>query len=41
MDQLDSLDPESALYDSFSEKMIELQTKLIALDAQYNAGRKK
>lgn len=41
MDQLDTLDPESALYDSLTDKMIELQEKLIALDAQYNAERKK
>lgn len=41
MDQLDTLDPESALYDSLTDKMIELQEKLIALDAQYNAEREK
>ena len=41
MDQLDVLDLESALYDSLTDKMIELQKKLIALDAQYNAEHKK
>ncbi|MFZ7311796.1 hypothetical protein [Comamonas jiangduensis] len=41
MNQLDDLDPESPLYDSLTDKQIEIQNKLVDLDNQYNAERKK
>ena len=41
MDQLDALDPADDRYESLNDKMISIQSELIALDAKYNAERKR
>ena len=41
MDQLDALDPADDRYESLNDKMISIQSELIALDTKYNAERKR
>ena len=41
MDELDALDPADDRYESLNDKMISIQSELIALDAKYNAERKR
>ena len=41
MDELDALDPTDDRYESLNDKMISIQSELIALDTKYNAERKR